>query len=369
MAAILEEMPSDDIADLLGEMPQQQAGELLHLMEDEEAKEVRGLLQYPDDTAGGIMTTEFIALHEEDTAQTAIDTLRRLAPDAETAYYVYVVNRRNELVGVLSLRDLVISPPERPLREFMNTNVTSVAASMDQEEVARVVQKYDLLAVPVVDEFNRLLGIVTVDDVLDVIEEETTEDIYRLGSTGSPEPEEDLARPWARARKRLPWLVPLLFGEILSGRVIEGFSGMLQTFTVLAFFITVMAGESGNTATQSLAVVVRGIATGEIDGRKIWRVVWLEAQVGIMVGVITGLVLALTAVAWHKSAVVGLVVGAAMALNMIIAATLGGFFPLVIHRFGWDPAVASGPFITTLTDIISMAVYFGVATYVLRTLV
>ncbi|MCL5038766.1 MAG: magnesium transporter [Firmicutes bacterium] len=360
--AILDEMADDNIADLLGEVPPQEAHEILQAMEKDEAQDVQSLLKYDEDTAGGLMTTDYVALSAEITAEAAISTLRQLAPDAETIYYVYVIDANGILVGVLSLRDLIVAPPSTFLRNIMHRQVISVAADMDQEEVARIVSKYDFLALPVVSKEGHLLGIITVDDVIDVIEEEASEDIYRLAAT-SPEEKDFVLSSWERAKKRLPWLVGLLFGELLAGNVIKNFSGIIEVFTVLAFFIPVMTGEAGNAATQSLAVVVRGLATGEIELEEIWQVVWKEAKVGLLVGAVTGIVLAFVSYLWEGSPVLGLLTGVALVLNIFAAAILGGFFPVVIKRMGIDPAVASGPFITTLTDVISMFIYFSLATF------
>lgn len=360
--AILDEMADDNIADLLGEVPPQEAHEILQAMEKDEAQDVQSLLKYDEDTAGGLMTTDYVALSAEITAEAAISSLRQLAPDAETINYVYVIDANGILVGVLSLRDLIVAPPSTFLRNIMHRQVISVAADMDQEEVARIVSKYDFLALPVVSKEGHLLGIITVDDVIDVIEEEASEDIYRLAAT-SPEEKDFVLSSWERAKKRLPWLVGLLFGELLAGNVIKNFSGIIEVFTVLAFFIPVMTGEAGNAATQSLAVVVRGLATGEIELEEIWQVVWKEAKVGLLVGAVTGIVLAFVSYLWEGSPVLGLLTGVALVLNIFAAAILGGFFPVVIKRMGIDPAVASGPFITTLTDVISMFIYFSLATF------
>lgn len=357
---IVREMADDDLADLLGEVRPDEAENLLELMPEAEAADVQELLEYPEDTAGGLMTFEYVALRQDLTAEEAIESLRRQAPDAETAYYVYVVDPDNRLVGVLSLRDLIIAPPSTPISAVMKRDVITVAADTDQEEVARLVAKYNLMALPVVDDQGRLLGIVTVDDVVDVVEEEATEDIMRISAaTGQ---EVGALGIWQRAWRRLPWLLALLFGEMAAGNVIRSFSPTLQTMTFLAAFIPVMAGESGNAATQSLAVVVRGIATGDVDPRELWKIVGREARVGVVSGAVTGLVLALAAILWHGDPALGLVTGLALGLNMAVATVLGSFFPIVIDRMGIDPAVASGPFITTLTDIISMFIYFGLAT-------
>jgi len=232
--------------------------------------------------------------------------------------------------------------------------------------VARIVAKYDFLAIPVVDHQRTLLGIVTVDDVLDVVTEESTEDFLRVSANIE---EEEALDPgltvWHRAVRRLPWLVGLLLGQLVAGNVIERFSNTLQTMYVLAFFMTAMAGGPGNAATQSLALVVRYLATREYRPRDFIRVVWREAQAGILVGLACGAVLAIAALVWQQSVLVALVVGPALALNITIATTFGSLVPVLVHRLGADPALASGPFITTLMDVISMSVYFGLASVLL----
>ncbi|NPV29214.1 MAG: magnesium transporter [Firmicutes bacterium] len=361
VADIFEEMSLDDAADLLGELTEAEKKKVLTMMEVEDAADVEELLVYPEDTAGGIMTTEYVAICQDITVGRAIEVLRETAPDAETIYYVYVVNERGQLVGVISLRELIVASPETRIEEIMHRKVISVSVLADQEEVARVISKYDFLAVPVVDLDQVLVGIVTVDDVIDVIEEEATEDIYKLASSGEPEDLEITAPFWRRAKLRLPWLVGLLFGELVASKVVDTFSGALQLVTALAFFITVMAGEAGNAATQSLAIVVRGLATGSLDKGRLWAVVYREAKVGLTVGLICGAVLFVIGYFWLRSIPFALTLGSALCINIFVGVILGSFFPIVIERLGFDPAVASGPFITTLTDIVSMAVYFGLA--------
>lgn len=361
---ILEEMSSDDIADLIADLPQEQAVDILGLMQEEEAADVQELLAYLEDSAGGIMTTEFIALRERITVAEAIETLRRLAPDAETIYYLYVINDKEELVGVLSLRDLITGQPDTPISELMERKVISVRAQTDQEEVARVVAKYDLLALPVVDDENRLLGIVTVDDVIDVIEEEATEDIYRMAGTAVPEAEGLIDGILKRAKGRLPWLLGLLLGEMVAANVIEGFKETLQSVVVLAYFIPVLIGMGGNVGTQSLAIAVRGLATGELETRKLRSALARELKVGLVLGLGSGVAVFLVVMAWQRLPAIGLIVGVAMVLALVSAAFLGTLVPFVLHRFGVDPAVASGPFVTTLMDILGLLIYFVTATTV-----
>lgn len=364
--AILEEMSADDVADMVGELPPHQAGAILELMDDEDATGVRELLGFRTDTAGGIMTTEYISVHSSLTAEEAIDELRRVAPAAETAYYVYVVNAREQLVGVLSLRELIIAAPKTLVRDIMRTSVLSVHVNEDQEEVARMVKKYNLLAVPVIDDQNVLRGIVTVDDIIDVLEEEATEDLYRAGGVSDAEQDLDLeAGIWPSVRARLPWLMGLLFLSLVSGKVIEHFNPLMDNVAALAVFITTMAGGAGNAATQALTVMVRGLAIGEVDMSLFWRLVWREARVGLTIGMICGLALGVTATLWHGSISIGLIVGLAISINLMLAKAAGAVVPVMLQRLGLDPAVASGPFIATVTDTTSMLVYFTIATLVI----
>lgn len=359
-ADILEEMPADDIADLVGELSPDQAGGILNLMDSEEATDVRELLEYDKDSAGGIMTTEYISLREGMTVEAAIQTLREMAPDAETTYYVYVTNASGALVGVLSLRELIVAQPSTFIRSIMRRNVISVHVDEDQEEVARVVSKYNLLAIPVIDADNRLLGIITVDDVLDVVQEEATEDVLRMA--GAPQgTHRDSGTPLAKTRKRLPWLYTLLFGEILAAGVLRSFSGTLEQVVALAYFIPVLTGMSGNVGTQSLAVAVRGLATGELEPHEVWRMCFHEVTTGLMLGVACGFGAFAVASFWQGSPIVGLVVGLSMTINFFVATGIGTLVPFMLERFNVDPAVASGPFVTTTLDVLGMAIYLGLA--------
>ena len=367
-ARILDEMSDDDIADLLGEISPQEAADILELLEDEEAADVQELLEYVRDSAGGIMTTDVMALDEEMSAEEAIGVLRTTTPDAETVYYLYIINRESQLTGVLSLRELIVAPPSARLRELMNPSVISVQAQTDQEEVAKLVAKYDLLAVPVVDARNRLLGIITVDDVLDVIEEEVSEDFYRISGTVPHEGEGitvDMALP-EKARRRLPWLMGLLIGHLFTGRVISEFEEILQSVVALAYFIPVLMDMGGNVGTQSLAMVVRGLATGRIHARRLVWAIFREAQTGLVLGAILGVSIAFISFIWQGSATLGLVVGISMAVTVFSAAVMGTFIPLFLDYIGIDSAVASGPFITTVIDIASLIIYFVLATIMLN---
>jgi len=296
--------------------------------------------------------------------------IRKVGREADTISYIYAVDGAGRLTGVISLREIIMAEPQERVSEAMNTSVVSVQATLDQEEVAQIVSNYDFLAVPVVAPDDRLLGVITVDDVIDVLREEASEDVYRLGATDVPEDVQGrsfLRQVWGLARPRLPWLVSLLFLEMGSSFIVGAFSGIVTpaVATTLAMFTVVMSGETGNAATQSLAVVVRGLATGEIEDKDMPRVVLREALVGVVVGVIVGGTLMLTGWLWHRSLWFGVAVGLALAVNLLIAKILGGLFPVIIQRMGIDPAVASGPFITTLTDNTSVFVYYGIAALIL----
>ncbi|HPZ70703.1 MAG TPA: magnesium transporter [Peptococcaceae bacterium] len=362
---ILEEMPFDDAADLLGELPDSEQTHYLNLLEKEDRTEVEELLTYPADTAGGIMTTEYVSVMEDFTAEEAIATLRKIAPDAETIYYVFVVNTHNQLVGVISLRELIVAAPTTLIRDVMHRKVVSVPVDMDQEEVARIVSKYNFLAVPVIDDQQHLLGIVTVDDVIDVIHEEVTEDIFRLaGAPGEEEDEEDTS-VWKIAtslKARLPWLFVTMLGGLVSGQILSHFSAQINAVVALAFFIPLLTGMGGNVGTQSSTVTVRGIATGQIKGKGAWKIVCREALVGLMIGLVLGVFVGVVASWWQDKPMLGLVVGLAMAGNMLTAAAMGAFVPLTFRKLGIDPAVASAPFISTAIDITGLLIYSTLAT-------
>jgi magnesium transporter len=368
---LLAEMSSDAVVDLVGAVHPRQAQQLLGLLPPGMAETVKRLMEYPENSAGGRMTIDFVSVRQSMTVAQVLDHIRKVGREAETVTYIYVVNGSGRLAGVCSLRDLILAEPRTRISEVMNETVVSVPATMDQEEAAKIVSQYDFIAVPVVSQENRLLGIITVDDIIDVLQEEATEDAYRMGAVSVPEAPlapSLMAAAWALAKPRLPWLASLLFLEMGSSFIVDKFSNLVAptTAVLLALFTVVMAGESGNAATQALAVVVRGLATGEIETRDMPRVVMREAVVGLIVGTVTGAMLMVTGWLWQHSFTFGLAVGLALMANLFIAKVLGGLFPVVIHQLGIDPAVASGPFITTLTDNTSMLVYYGVAALILR---
>ena len=364
-SSILKEMASDDAADLLAELPEDDVKELLALI-DEDGEELRGLMQYPEDSAGGIMTTEYISFPENMTVEEAIRRLREIAPGAETVYYVYVVSEEMQVSGVLSLRELIASTDGTKLSEIMRKSLISVPVDMDQEEVARLVSKYDLLAVPVVDDRQRLLGIVTVDDILDVLEEEATEDIYRR--VGAAELDDvDLVDASVRSMlgRRLPWLIITLIGGLFVGSVIQVFEDALAAVTALVVFMPVIMDMGGNVAAQSSTVFIRGVATGEIGAAERWGYFFREIRIGITMGLITGVTVAGAASLWQGDPRLGLVVGIAMSATVTLGAVIGTFIPLMFSQAGIDPAYASGPLVTTIKDATGLLIYFSIASWML----
>jgi magnesium transporter len=364
IAEILEHMPSDDAADLLGQLPVEKSNEILAKMKKEGSREIEDLLRYQDDTAGGIMVTDYIALREDITAKEAIESLQKEHMRVEMPFYLYVVDEYGKLVGVSSLRQLVVVHPDTPLKDFMTTNVFSVQTSMDQEEVAKIVARYDILAVPVVNETNQLVGIITVDDVIDIIREEATEDILKMAGVSGEEfiETQSIARS---TRIRLPWLFASCLGGIIAFFVINHFEGSISKLAYLAAFIPVIMGMGGNIGTQSSTIVVRGLATGRLNKRDAWSVVLKELSIGFILGAFYGALIGSVAQIQYNMFTVALSVGLAVISSMSVAALVGSLVPMGFARINIDPAVATGPFVTTAIDIASVYFYFAIATSLL----
>lgn len=358
---ILDEMSLDDVADILGELSESEQTKIIELFDHEDAADIRDLMHYSEDTAGGIMTTEFVSVREDMTISQAIEALRNMESEAETIYYVYVTDYIGTLVGVLSLREIIMSKPDRLVSEVMQSNVIYVNVNMDQEEVAKAVAKYDLLAIPVVDNETILQGIITVDDILDVIEEEATEDIFRIAGTGEVEYDENdstASHLVSSVKSRLPWLMITLAGSFITGAVITGFESQISQNAALVKFMPALTGMGGNIGTQSSTLTVRGIATGRINSKEISKNLLREALVGIFIGAICGLATSLVAGIVFSQPQLGPVVGISMAANMLTASTIGTLAPLIFKNIGIDPAVASAPFISTTIDITGNIIYF-----------
>ena len=363
LVEILEQMPTDDVADIIGRLPKEKSDTILEKMKKEGSEEVEDLLRYGDDTAGGIMVPDFIALKEGTTAKEAIESLQKEHLDVEMPFYLYVVDDHGRLVGVSSLRQLVVVHPETPLKQFMTTDVFSVETGMDQEEVAKIVARYDILAVPVVDDTNRLVGIVTVDDIIDIIREEATKDILKMAGAGEEFIETQSV--FKSTKTRLPWLFASCVGGIIAFFIISRFEGSLSKLAYLAAFIPVIMNMGGNIGTQSSSIVVRGLATGQLNVRDIWAVVFKELSVGFILGIVYGFIIGMVAQFRYDSWGLALSVGLSVICSMSVAALLGSIVPMAFARINIDPAVASSPFVTTSVDIISVFFYFEIATTLL----
>jgi magnesium transporter len=366
IAKLAQEIPSDDAAALIDYLPEELSAAVLDLMRPKESGVVENLLEYDEQTAGRIMNPHVFALSEDMTVGEAITELQTNR-DVEMVFYLYVVDERRHLVGVVSLRRLLLVSPETPLKRIMTADLISARADMDQEEVARQVASYNLLAIPVVDEENKLVGVITVDDVIDVIKDEATEDIYRLAGVSG---DEKVFTPAGESlRKRLPWLGVNLATAFLAAAVVGLFTNTIDLFPILAVFMPIVAGMGGNAATQTLTVIVRGIALGELSWANSRKALLKEAAVGIGNGLVLGLVAAGVAWGTRGDPVLGLVLGAAMVINMFVAATAGVLIPLGLRAAKIDPALASSVFITTLTDVFGFFSFLGLATVFARYLI
>lgn len=367
--AILDLMSQDEIVDKLSDLPESRQKEIIAFLDYEDAEDVKELLVYEEYTAGRLMTKDFVSIKKDYSIYYAIETLRALSPDAETIYYIYVTDDMDRLVGVISLRELIVSAPNKSVESIMNENLITVDINDDQEEVAKVVSKYDLLAIPVIDGNGVLQGIITVDDVLDIIEEEANEDFYKFAGSSDEEIYENDAtlkeRVWASIKSRLPWLIVTIFGGLLSATVLTHFEKTISANASLALFMPLLAGMGGNVGTQSSTITVRNIATHEIEGVGVLKTLIHEISVGFLVGIVCSLIVAISALIMNAEYHIAIIVGIAMWANMGTAATIGTIVPLVFKRIGVDPAVASAPFITTTIDLTGLSIYFTLATIML----
>lgn len=361
---IVEELDSDDAADLVGDLPVERAKQIIETLDDEVSNELERLLPYPEDTAGGIMALEFVAVHEDDTLGQAIDVIRAKREDVVNFFYLFVLDDFGRLVGVVSLKDLVVEPADRKIREIMNPEVISVPVHLDQEEVAQLFKKYDLVTVPVVDDNHRLVGRITHDDIMDVIEEEADEDISLMAGVIHQEIAEESSLKISRAR--LPWLVAGLFGGVLAAAVINEFETALQRIITLAFFIPVIMAMGGSSGTQAATVIVRGMATGDINVINIGKRLWVELRVSFINGIICGIILGIIVSLWLSNVPLGMVVAISLVIIVLSSGFIGAAVPLILNKLHIDPALATGPFVTTLNDILSLLIYLGMITIFFR---
>lgn len=370
-ARLLQLIPADDAAQILDELEEAKAEALLQQMTPPEAREVRELLEYPENTAGRLMVRQYVRVRPDWTVEMTLDYLRQVGSEIETIYYLYVVDNRQRLVGVCSLRDVVISDPSKRIEQIMEADPIVVHPETDQEEVANLLSKYDLLAVPVVDELGRMLGIVTIDDVVDILVSESTEDVLKLGGVEATEEPYMRQSPWDLVRKRVRWLILLFLAERLTGTVLRHYDEEIQQMSALAWFIPLLIGTGGNAGAQTTTTITRALALGEVRLNQVLKVMGRELLTGVILGLIIGIVGVLNAYIWtpQKEAQVrielALTVGLSQMAIITMATTIGAALPLLAKRLNIDPAVMSAPFITTLIDAAGLLVYFLIATLIL----
>lgn len=355
-ARILQEMYADNAADVLQEMPPRLVATYLSLMSKSEADEVRQLINYDEQTAGSLMSTEYLAVEENLHVDDVMHLVKKQALEAESISYVYVLDKQEHLMGVISLRDLLTHADDLPVINITNERIISVKAGDDQADVAQIVANYNFLSIPVTDDNNRLLGVITVDDIVDVIDEEAVEDYSGLAAVNVSQINDT---PWHSAVKRIPWLIALLLLGMTTATLISSYDGLVRRASILAAFISLITGTAGNAGTQALALAVRRIAVG--SDKNGLRDLFSEVIAGILVGIATGLSVFIVVALWKQNVVLGFAVGLAMTIAIIVANLAGYLIPVVIDKIGFDPAVASGPFITTLSDLTSVLIYFNVA--------
>ena len=364
---IVNEMTSDEIADLLSNFDPKRITRFLANIGKEAAEDVKELLTYEDDTAGGLMASEFVAINETMNVKETLKYLQSAVLDVESAYYLYVLDEKDILKGIISLRELVISTFDTKIGEIMHENVKSVPLEMDQEEVATLFEKYGFQAMPVVDEKGKMLGIITVDDIIEVVREEATEDIFRLA--GVNEGEVIDGSTFASVKSRLPWLSVNLVTAILAGATVGIFSDTIDKVVILAAFNPIIAGMGGNAGTQSLTLIVRGIALGEFTKENAKAVFRKEILVGLVNGLAIGILIAAIGMLWSRKPVFGIVVGVSMLGNMCVATIVGYLVPVALKKLKVDPALASAVFVTTFTDVCGFFFFLGLATLMLKYLI
>lgn len=364
MAKVFNHMPADDVAAFLTQSDETDNDALLDMMDDTESEEVQEILSYAPETAGSIMTKEYISINYKQPLYEVIEHLRKIGREAETIYYLYVVDEKKRLVGVLSLRDLLLSPENETVENIMFKQVASVRIDQDQEEVAKIIQDYDLLAIPVLTHDNRMMGIVTVDDIMDILEEEVTEDFNEFAAISRGN---DKLGAFSTAKSRAPWIVILLFLGMITGGLIGTFEETLESVVMLAAFIPMIMDTAGNVGTQALAVAVRNLTVEEEkDKASFFQTVKNELGAGMIIGIIASVFLIGIVAVFYRNMVLAGIISVSMFFTISISTVIGTTIPTIINKFKIDPAVASGPFITTINDSLGLLIYFSIATLLLE---
>lgn len=363
---IINDMASDDAADLMDEIPANVVSRLLNKVDPEARRDINGLLNYPDDSAGSIMTTEYMDLKEENTIEDAIKKIKREYDDKETIDICFVTDKSRKLIGTVKLKDLVLNDEDKLIKEIMDDDIMSVNTLMDQEKVAQIIQDYDLTSIPVVDSENKLVGIITIDDVIDIIEEEATEDIEKMAAITPTE------KPYLKLnildlyKSRIPWLLLLMISATFTGKIIQHYEAALASYVVLTSFIPMLMDTGGNAGGQSSVTIIRGLSLNDIEYKDTLKVIWKEIRVAVLAGLTLAIANFAKLLLIDKvTASVALVVCITLIVTVIIAKIIGCSLPILAKKIGFDPAVMASPFITTIVDAISLIVYFQIATHLL----
>ncbi|MEZ4703705.1 MAG: magnesium transporter [Bdellovibrionota bacterium] len=362
---ILEELSSDDRVDLINKLPDQTVESLLPLMAQAERDEVRKLLQYGENTAGAIMTTEYASIPSNFSVSEALLHLRKIAPNSETILYLYVVDHERKLIGTLSLKDLVLSKPYQIVSEIMTKEIVTIDVQMDQEEVVKEFAKFDLFALPVVDEQKKLVGIITHDDILDVAVEEQTEDVHRMGALEPVEAPYLKANFFKLAQNRGLWLLVLFFGVSFTGTALRHFQSTMENALSLVYFLPLIVSTGGNSGSQSVTLITRALAVGDVTMKDFLQVFWRESAIGVMLGVFLGVVGWIFAYFWGSPFLVCFSVGVALIGVVISGCLIGAVLPMLLKKLGLDPAIMSSPLVASMVDVIGIVIYFSVATWLL----
>lgn len=361
ISQIVDEMDSDDATDLVSELPEELAQKVLESIDKEDSDEVIELLSHEEDTAGGIMAKEFVAVNQKFTVGQVIKKIRSKSEEVEDIYYVYVIDDKQRLVGILSLKELILATRNTKISDIMSREVVAVKTGMDQEEVANIAKRYDMVAIPVVEEDGRLVGRITFDDVADVMEEEASEDIQRMA--GITDEEEFRETSVLRiSQVRLPWLLLGFAGQMICAFILSEFEASLQQIIAAAFFIPIIMAMGGNSGIQSSTIMVRGMATGEIGLYDIRKRLFRELLVSILNGIICGILLFIIISLWFDQPIFGLLLGSVLVFVILNASFIGAFIPVLLKKINVDPAIATGPFITTSNDVLGLLIYLGLIT-------
>jgi magnesium transporter len=364
IAPIVGEMAADDRVDLIENLPEAVGDTLLETLEKvdpEAAAEVEQLSQWPEDSAGGLMTTDYVSVTAELTVSNVIERIRAGAKEAETVYYIYVVTEKNRLHGVASLRDLLLASPIAKMKDVMTENVVTVAPETDQEEVAKMMAKYDFYALPVLGADRKLLGVITVDDVMDVLTQEQTEDVQRLGGMEPIEEGYFQTGFWMFVRKRLVWLAVMFVGEFFTGTVMRHYDHVLDAVAKLSYYVPLLISTGGNSGSQSSTLIIRGLATGDVKPGDFWRILRREAGQGLVLGIALGAIGMGRVYLWADGPAFMWTIGGTLVVICILGCTVGSLFPLLLKRLGLDPATSSAPFIASLVDVLGIVVYINIA--------